>query len=538
MDFTEYKAGVFTTDTFEIWRQKTNGIIIKVSTGFLGENPDTGYPTWNTDGDILIGGTAGTATNNSLTSNDIFCRNIFSGRGISTGDSVIELGTSRTANGKAIVDFHTSVGSDFDARIKKEGTLNGLFSFENKGTGNFLFDQLETTASFIFSHAQNERLRIQTSGVTVGTTGQPIPLTVEGNIITTKQFKNNKVTIDGSDIYEHATNAPTTLSINRIGNNNNFRTTAIYDGKGSELAIFAGSDRSITIGNDSATASLKVIGAAEFQSLTTKTGAITGGAVTCASLSAGTGNITCGNLTTSGNITSSAAITGASLSAGTGNITCGNLTSSVGVISGVKITSSGEIYGKTLQTDSKLTFTASGNGSSDQVTIERINPSVDVSHLRITIGDNPDGAAVDSFIIGIDSTTGWLEKFRVTSAGDVTAAGSVKANGDIVAYNSSDLRLKENVKVISNALLKVSQLNGVTFDWNDQQTLYSGNDVGVIAQEVEAVLPQIVTTRENGYKAVKYERLVALLIESVKELKVNNEQLQARIYNLENQINI
>ena len=57
-----------------------------------------------------------------------------------------------------------------------------------------------------------------------------------------------------------------------------------------------------------------------------------------------------------------------------------------------------------------------------------------------------------------------------------------------------------------------------------------GHDVGVIAQEIEAILPEIVTTRDNGYKAVKYERIVALLIECIKEQ-------QKQITNLENKIN-
>ena len=56
-----------------------------------------------------------------------------------------------------------------------------------------------------------------------------------------------------------------------------------------------------------------------------------------------------------------------------------------------------------------------------------------------------------------------------------------------------------------------------------------GHDIGVIAQEVEAVLPEVVTTRDNGYKAVKYEKLVALLIQSNKELLERIEALEKKI---------
>jgi hypothetical protein len=56
-----------------------------------------------------------------------------------------------------------------------------------------------------------------------------------------------------------------------------------------------------------------------------------------------------------------------------------------------------------------------------------------------------------------------------------------------------------------------------------------GHDVGVIAQEIEEVLPEIVTTRESGYKAVKYEKIVPLLIEAVKELKAEVDSLRSRL---------
>ena len=56
-----------------------------------------------------------------------------------------------------------------------------------------------------------------------------------------------------------------------------------------------------------------------------------------------------------------------------------------------------------------------------------------------------------------------------------------------------------------------------------------GHDIGVIAQEIEKVLPEIVTTRDNGYKAVKYERLVALLIECVKDQQIQIDELKNSI---------
>ena len=98
--------------------------------------------------------------------------------------------------------------------------------------------------------------------------------------------------------------------------------------------------------------------------------------------------------------------------------------------------------------------------------------------------------------------------------------GAILATNDIVAFASSDERLKENVELIGSAVEKVEAINGVTFDWIPMEGVHvhSGHDVGVIAQEVEKVLPELVTTRDNGYKAVKYDKLTAVLIQAVKEL--------------------
>ena len=75
-----------------------------------------------------------------------------------------------------------------------------------------------------------------------------------------------------------------------------------------------------------------------------------------------------------------------------------------------------------------------------------------------------------------------------------------------------------------SALDKIMQLNGIHFDWIVKEGIHEnkGSDLGVIAQEVEAIFPEIVETRQNGYKAVKYDRLIAVLIQAVKEL---NEKL-------------
>ena len=126
----------------------------------------------------------------------------------------------------------------------------------------------------------------------------------------------------------------------------------------------------------------------------------------------------------------------------------------------------------------------------------------------------------------------------ITSLGIGTVAsgtlGEIRATNEITAYYSSDQRLKENVSVISNPIEIVQQIRGVRFDWKDDYIAQRGGedgyfvrkqDIGVIAQEVEAVLPEVVATRDDGIKAVKYEKLVALLIEAVKDQQQQIDRL-------------
>ena len=103
--------------------------------------------------------------------------------------------------------------------------------------------------------------------------------------------------------------------------------------------------------------------------------------------------------------------------------------------------------------------------------------------------------------------------------------GQIETNGDITAFSTSDQRLKDNITPIPNALDKVLAISGNTFDWNDKSDK-EGTDVGVVAQEILEVLPEAVTTRDNGYLAVRYEKLVPLLIEAIKDLKAEINELK------------
>jgi len=130
---------------------------------------------------------------------------------------------------------------------------------------------------------------------------------------------------------------------------------------------------------------------------------------------------------------------------------------------------------------------------------------------------------------------------QTDSLGVGTAAsgttGEIRATNDVTAFYSSDVALKENITNIPDPLESIQKLNGVLFDWKKEYIDKRGGedgyfvrkkDVGVIAQEVEKVLPEAVAQRPDGIKAVKYDRLTCLLIEAVKQLQDKVDSLSQK----------
>ena len=154
------------------------------------------------------------------------------------------------------------------------------------------------------------------------------------------------------------------------------------------------------------------------------------------------------------------------------------------------------------------------------------NLSANTAHLDTT--QTFSGAKSFTLAVNIDATT--TSTSKTTGAlivdGGVGIAENVHAGGDVVAYASSDERLKDNLISISNPLDKIGKIGGYTFDWNDKQSIYKGHDVGVVAQEIQEVLPEVVEERESGYLAVKYEKIVPLLIEAIKEQQKQIDELR------------
>lgn len=120
---------------------------------------------------------------------------------------------------------------------------------------------------------------------------------------------------------------------------------------------------------------------------------------------------------------------------------------------------------------------------------------------------------------------------NVTVANDLVVGGTIRAVGDVVAFYTSDRNLKTNVEPIKNALEKILQLNGITFNWNQlaADKDLSVREAGVFAQDVLNALPEAVIKRSNGYLAVNYEKMVPLLVEGIKELVEKINQLEQQI---------
>lgn len=143
------------------------------------------------------------------------------------------------------------------------------------------------------------------------------------------------------------------------------------------------------------------------------------------------------------------------------------------------------------------------------------------------------GAANMSLSLG--SGYAYFYENSTTSKVRISAGGQIDADGDIVAFSSavgSDIKLKDNVQVVDGALEKVSQLEGVTFEWKKD----GRESAGVIAQNVEEVFPRAVkevdSMGENEgetHKVVDYNQLSALFVEAIKELKEENKSLRAEI---------
>ncbi len=154
--------------------------------------------------------------------------------------------------------------------------------------------------------------------------------------------------------------------------------------------------------------------------------------------------------------------------------------------------------------------------------------------------NNTDGSVIFSANHGNASPVGVEKRFIWQMAGGTSKMklddGNLTVSGDVVAYGSpSDKRLKENIKPVKSALDKVSKLQGVTFDWKDkkQDKAYDPDqgwkhDIGFIAQDVQKVVPELVRENDNGMLSMRHQGMAPILLEAIKELKAEIEELKQK----------
>ena len=172
-------------------------------------------------------------------------------------------------------------------------------------------------------------------------------------------------------------------------------------------------------------------------------------------------------------------------------------------------------------TSNQISVADDSDGTITLSTPQNIHTSATPTFASLTTSGNVSGSAASTGSFG-----------HLVIAKDAHIGEDLLADGDVVAYNSSDMRLKNNLQVIGGALDKIDGINGYEFDWNEQSPEWArerGHDVGVVAQEIQKIHPEIVEERKNGYLGVDYKRLVPLLIQSIKELKQEVEELKKKV---------
>jgi hypothetical protein len=143
------------------------------------------------------------------------------------------------------------------------------------------------------------------------------------------------------------------------------------------------------------------------------------------------------------------------------------------------------------------------------------------ANAPITSADINDGIISSSDIQDSAITTAKIADGDITSAkmdSNITISGTMTASN---FDSSSDVALKYNLEKVTNPLEKLKGISGYTFNWKSND----GESVGVIAQEVEKIFPQLVRTAEDGNKKVNYDALVPVLIEAIKEL---NKKIESK----------
>ncbi|MFC2089792.1 tail fiber domain-containing protein [Bacteroidota bacterium] len=211
---------------------------------------------------------------------------------------------------------------------------------------------------------------------------------------------------------------------------------------------------------------------------------------------------------------------------------------------------SGNTYFEVLPYQTTISFdtTTNGKGIKGGFAVGGYNASKGEMQEAFSLSNNSirfyidERISSDGFgIFGVADAAGTLTEYLYVDNNRTRVAGDLQLIGSLL--NLSDARLKEHVKPISNSLDLVKLLDGVYYDWNttatDKFNVSNSRQIGMLAQDVEEVLPELVTTNDDGYKMVDYSKVTPVLIEAIKELQEKVETLEQenkRLQGLEERI--
>jgi len=218
-----------------------------------------------------------------------------------------------------------------------------------------------------------------------------------------------------------------------------------------------------------------------------------------------------------------------------GNLLVGTTNTNTVAASGFTVQPDGQIFASS---DNQQVLTLTRRGSDGEIarfrnsigsTVGTIG-SVDANSIRIGKGDgNLRFYDFGSAIAVIPCNSSGANQSNVVDLGNSSSTfkdGYFSGTINAANFNTtSDATLKTNVETLTGSLDAVKSLRGVSFDWLES----GGSEIGVIAQEVEAVLPDVVSTNDEGIKSVKYGNMVAVLIEAIKEQQLRIEALEAKL---------
>ena len=225
--------------------------------------------------------------------------------------------------------------------------------------------------------------------------------------------------------------------------------------------------------------------------------------------------------------TSSAAITSV-----TGSLRVSGSVAVIGEVSASTINGIGNVTTYSTSVDSRIvTNLNSAAGAFASASAYSASAAV----VAITNANSAAGAFASASAFSASAATTYA---RLAVANTFTAnqivSGSITATGDVVAFSTSDRRHKNNIVLISDALSKVNKLNGVTWEWNEDvdSATKETPKTGLIAQEVQEVLPEVVKERADGFLALDYSKMMGLMVEAIKEQQTQIHSLTLEIEKL------